>query len=220
MDRLDLFITIHKGLRSALFETTQQVARTDFHDPDASERTASAVRRLVGYLDEHAAHEDRVLMPVIAELSPPLFAELNADHSRVDGLQRELEGLADRLATASEEERVSLGRRLYERIGKLVAEHMLHMDREETSANRLLWAHRTDEELRVLHLAILTSIPPARLVEYAKIMLPSVSPAERTALLGGLQRLLPAEETAEVISIAEKMMSPASVEVRLMASNR
>jgi hypothetical protein len=108
------------------------------------------------------------------------------------GLGREVLALAERLAGSTGLERVALGRRLHERLARLAAEHLVHMQREERDVNRSLWAHRTDEELRALHGRIVGSIPPERNAEWLGLILPALSLPERTALLAPLRAALPA----------------------------
>lgn len=187
MQRLDVYTMIHKGLRTVMFETARQVARADFTQDRETRETTAGVRRLIEFLDEHAAHEDHVVMPEIAGLSPAVFAELEADHSRVGGLQREIEELCERVEQAEGEERVSLGRRLHQRMGHLTAEHLLHMEREETTANRVLWAHRTDADLLALRARIEKTIPPQRMEAFGQVLIPSINPTERAALLTPVQ---------------------------------
>jgi hypothetical protein len=200
---MDLYTTIHKGLRRAMFSAAQEVARTDFTEAALTDRTVETVRYLFGLLDEHASHEDRVLMPEIAKIGPAVFADLQADHNRVGGMQREIEQHLGRLAAATGDERLSLGQRLHEKMGRLVSEHLMHMDREETTAMRLLWAHRTDEELKALHGRILGAIPVDRMCEWAGILLPAVTPQERAGMMAGLQFLYPPEEFAKLLAIAD-----------------
>ncbi len=187
MERMDLYTTVHKGLRAAMFEAALEVARTDFRDPAATEQTVAVLRRLSGFLDEHAEHEDRVIMPEIARLDPGLHVELEAEHTRVAGLGRELVLHLDRFACANAEERAALGKRLHLRMGRLVAEHLRHMEREESIANRVLWAHHTDAEIIELHERILAAIPPVRMVEWMEIILPAIDPGERATLEAGME---------------------------------
>jgi hypothetical protein len=181
-NRFDLFTAVHKGLRAALFETAALLARTDFAARHEAARAAAAVERVVAFLDEHAGHEDAVVLPALAALSPELLVALREDHARVDGLQRELLALAARLPAGGEAERVSLGRRLHDRFVIAVAEHLRHMQREEHEVQRTLCAHRTDDELRALHDQILGRIPPPRTAQWVELILPALSGPERAAL--------------------------------------
>jgi hypothetical protein len=182
MQRVDLFGSIHKGLRAALCETATLLARTGFEDAAASATAAASVNALLGFLEEHAGHEDAVVLPVLALHSPELAAELRSDHARVEGLQEEAGAIAARLELASPAERVSLGARLHERVWLLLAEHAKHMQVEESRANRVLHANLTDGELLALHGRIVGSIAPARMGEWFEILLPALAPVERSAL--------------------------------------
>jgi hypothetical protein len=181
--RLDLFGTVHKGLRAGMFGVTQQAAGCDFGVKAEAIEMAAAVGRLLGFLHEHADHEEREVLPEIARCCPELAADLRSDHVRVDGLERELERIAERMAGADAPTRVSLGRRLQERLWILVAEHLRHMEREEIQANRLLWANLGDEELAAVEARIVGSIAPPRLAEWMALILPAASAPERALLL-------------------------------------
>jgi hypothetical protein len=184
--RFDLFTPVHKGLRAAMFDTGALLGRTDFGAREEALQAARAVERVLSLLDEHAAHEDAVVLPAVEALHPELFVALREDHARLDGLQRELGALAARLSPSEGAERAALGRRLHDRFGLAVAEQLRHMQREEHDVQRLLCAHRTDEELRALHGRILARIPPPRTAEWLGVILPALSIPERAALVGAL----------------------------------
>lgn len=203
MRRMDLFLTAHKGIRSVLFETARQVARTDFSDPAQSGAAAGAVRRMSGFLRVHSEHEDRVIFPQVERLGASVAAELHADHSRVRGLEEEIERYVERLEGADEGERVALGQRIHEKMGRLVAEHLLHMEREETTANRLLWAHLTDEDLRALLGQILGATSPEQMTRWAEVLVPSISPVEREHFLGALRGSLSGEQASRLNAVLE-----------------
>jgi hypothetical protein len=200
--RPDLYGTVHKGLRASLFATAALAGRTDFTRPAEAGEVAAAVIRLLGFLDEHAAHEDAVVMPVLATIAPELHADLRSEHARTDGLHRELAALAPRLGGASALERASLGRRLHDRLLRLAAEHVHHMQREEGDANRALWAHLDDAALAGLHGRVVGAIPPPRLAEWLALMLPAMSLPERAALLGGLRAQVPPSALAALVAPA------------------
>jgi hypothetical protein len=202
MTRMDLFGTVHKGLRAALYGAAAQVARTDFADDAETRGAVGATRALLELLEEHSRHEDAVIMPELARLCPVLHSELRDDHVRVDGLHRDTAALLERLASSAGAERASLGRRLHERLGALVAEHLRHMAREETEANRLLQANHDDAALAAMHGRILASIPPARMAEWLRVIVPSLSRPERVQVLGGLRAAVPPAAFAELTAAA------------------
>jgi hypothetical protein len=182
MQRIDLYGPVHKGLRAALCETATLLGRTDFESREESRAAQAAVGRILAFLDEHAEHEDRVILPEIGRRRPELQAELRSDHARIEGLQSEAAALAARLGAESAAERVSLGARLHERVWILVAEHARHMQAEESRANRVLHANLDDAELLILQERIVADIPPERMAEWMEIMLPALAPSERKAL--------------------------------------
>ena len=211
MQRVDLYRGIHKAIRVLLFDTTASVARADFDDPAGAAAAAGRVRRLCGFLAEHARHEDDVILPALRRVAPGLTADLRDDHARTDGLERELLALVTRLETAAGAERRSLGRKVQDRLGRLTSEHLAHLEREEGEANRALWAHHSDEELASLERAIVSSIEPPRLAEWLEVLLPALSRPERASLLGGLRAGMPAEAFEVVLAPARAALGEAEL---------
>lgn len=191
MSRIDLFGPVHKGIRTLLSEAGTRLGRTDFADEAGAATAAEVVHRLLGMLEEHAAHEDRWFMPELARLAPELHAALAADHARTEGLAREAGQLAARLAGASAAERAALGKRLHDRIWGLAAEHLRHMEREEAEAMRVLHAHFDDAALGAIHRALLESIPPPRRGEWTALIAGSLNLPERAGLLRGMAGEIP-----------------------------
>jgi hypothetical protein len=191
MDRLDLFTPLHKGLRAALFDAVRAVARADFR-VDAEARAAlDAVERALAFLAEQAAHADAVLWPEIVSLGPELGASLRSDRVRVAGVEKKCAELAARSAEASGVARLALARRLHATLALLAAEHLVHMDRLETQANRLLWAHRTDEELRGIEGRVAARTPPGRMADWLALIVASCSAPERDDMRSRLRAGLP-----------------------------
>ena len=172
MSRFDLYANVHKGVRAALTQAASLAVRTDFSNPTEAAEAARVARRLVFQLENHARHEDTHVMPLLARVAPEVHADLQADHARTDGLQRELAELADRLHDAPAAQRIPLGRRLHDGLWRLAAEHLRHLDREESGAMRALWAHFTDEELAAVQGRIVATIPPDTLAEWSRHLAP------------------------------------------------
>ncbi len=198
MERVDLYTAVHKGIRVLLFDAATHVARTEFADPAEAASVHERLVRLASYLDEHSEHEDDVIQPELDRIAPEAHADLRSTHARLHGLQAEILQLASRLGKAGANERVALGRRIHARIWPFVAEHLRHMEHEECAVNRLLWAHRTDEELALLRRMIVSSLPPGRYAEWLGLMLPAMAPSERVGLLRGLSAGVSGERFAEL----------------------
>jgi hypothetical protein len=210
MARIDLFGTVHKGLRAELFGAVALAARTDFAAAPEAARVAAAARRLAGLLGEHAEHEDAVVLPELAALVPELHAAIAADHSRLEALHVEVVSLADRLErAATAAERDPVGRRLHDRLGRLAAEHLLHMRREEEEVLRALWAHRSDEALAILHGRILARIPPARMATWLAVILGAASLPEQARLVGSVRAAVADPAFAELTAPARAALGEA-----------
>jgi hypothetical protein len=191
--RIDLYSTVHKGLRAELCQVATLAGRTDFGKAEEADEAALAAKRLVEHLETHAALEDREVMPELARVAPELHAELSSQHALTAGLQRDVAGVAEWIRRANGPNRVSLGRRLHQRLWWLVAEHLRHMEREETEAMRTLWAYRTDEDLAAIQQRMVGSIPRPAMAEWGAVLLAALSLPERTALLEPLVEHLPGD---------------------------
>ncbi len=192
MATFDLYSSVHKGLRSLLYGAATAVARTDFDSDDETRVAVAEMRRVLDFLEEHAEHEDREILPVLRAKDAWTAEEFQGDHARLDGLHRDIESLLGRIETSGASAREALGRRLAERANRLVAEHIHHMEREERTGNRVLWAHCTDEELRAVHERIVTTIGAERLLQWAEFMLPALDRREREHTLAGIRAIVPA----------------------------
>ncbi len=180
--RPDLLTPIHKGLRRSLFETALVVARTDFGDPTETAVAQAAVAACFEFLREHAEHEDRHTVPLVATLSPELAATLEAAHPHLERLAIGIDSLWPRLAPLDGAARAALGAELLRRFQTFVAEQLLHMDLEERQVLALLWANLSDRELGELGARITATIPPPRLAVWGALLGPALSAPERAAM--------------------------------------
>ncbi len=196
MSRLDLYTHVHKGLRVLFFDALTAVGRTDFGPESELPTLLATLRRTIRLARSHAQHEDREIHPILHRIAPVVAADLEAGHDRFDGLYREIEKILARIESATDAERISLGRRLHGQLGGLVADELLHMCSEETRANRILWAHLTDAELSAVQERILSGIAPEEMAEWIELMLPAGSTSERAELVAGLSAAVPAEAFA------------------------
>lgn len=192
MARMDLYSPVHKGLRTLLYDTSRRLGRTDFADVTDRDRAIAAVRRTIGFLDEHGHHEDGHVLPLVRAGNPITADSLDSDHVKIEAAHRAIEVLLARLERADASEGVALGANLYARFNVLVAEHLQHMEREERCGNGVLWAHTPDEQLAAAHERIVSAIGVQRLVEWAEFLLPALDPQERAQMAAGLSAIVPA----------------------------
>jgi hypothetical protein len=176
--RVDLFITIHKGLRAQLFELAADAARVDVTSTPAVDAIADKVERVLAFLDEHASLEDRFVIPQVRALDPDLADELARDHRALDAVQTEVGLAADAISLADLSQRPLAGAQLARVINHLVAVQLLHMNREETEVNATLWAGLDDATLAGLRAAMAGSLPRERFAEWMAIVRPTLNPTE------------------------------------------
>lgn len=180
--RVDLYTTIHKGIRTKLFEATSAAARVDPDDAEAVDALHATIEQLLGFLEDHADHEDRHVLPALRTVAPALEASLAADHRGLHELETDVALGAEALSAAARPDRHRLAAELARTLNRLTAGHLTHMHREETEANVALWAGLDDGELIAIQTRIVTSVEPARMTEWMTFVLPSVSPTERAHL--------------------------------------
>ncbi len=178
--RLDTLTPIHKGLRRALFETAMELGRTDFAAPEEVAAATQKVAETLGFLREHAEHEDREVIPVVARLDPALGDQLHIDHPELERLAIAVESLWPRLEALDVPlGRAQMGGEIARRFNALVAAQVAHMDREERELNALLWTHLRDDEIAQLSKRILAAIAPARMQQWGALVDPALNRPER-----------------------------------------
>ncbi len=101
MTRVDVFSTIHKGIRGALFALAADLARVELSSTAAVDRVVAEVERVIGFLDDHARLEDDHTFALLREVDPPLADELQRDHRSLDIVQIEVERVAQELAMSA-----------------------------------------------------------------------------------------------------------------------
>ena len=163
--RYDLATTIHTAVRRLLFEQALLFARCDFRD-EAACRGACAEQ------------EDEVIFPGLAELDAALAHEATRQHLGLEQYMRELERAAVNLRLATSAERLEFGKALAQRFNQFVAAQLAHLTFEEVEMQRVFWEHKTDDELRVMHTAIRSRLPPARSRVWLELMLEVANAAE------------------------------------------
>lgn len=168
--RVDLFATIHKALRMALFGLAEDLARVELSRTIAIDDLVAQVERVIELLDEHALLEDECVFPTIRGLDPALAGELEHDHRALLIVQCEVERIAQELAMADLASREHHAHRLAIAVNHLIALQLLHMNREETEANRVLWAGLDDTTLVTLRHQAASKLSPVRAAEWQQLV--------------------------------------------------
>jgi AcrR family transcriptional regulator len=183
------------------------VGRVDPHDEPAVAALVGRLRALRGMLEEHAAHEDRWVEPLLAELRADIAESLKVDHARIDSAIPSLETAFIRWEEAPEDERVAMGRMAYGALSSFVGAYLNHMAREEDEAMPVLQAAMTDEQLLQVSAQLRGAIPPPRMAQYVSIMLPAMNVEERTQMFAGLKANAPREVLDGMCELASGVLA-------------
>lgn len=198
-DRPNLYVPIHKALRSLMCDTLGRVGRLDVADTDESVGTLSQVETLLAFCLDHIERENAFMHTAIEARLPAGSARTGADHTEHVETIAALGADVVALAAARTEERAHLALRLYRHLALFVAENFQHMHIEETVNAAALWAHYSDAELQQIHERLLASITPQKHLLIARWMVPALNPAERAGLFGEMKTQTPPEALLGVL---------------------
>lgn len=202
--RYDLYGPIHKGLRLALSQLLVRLGSTDFADPTACRLIGEALEQQIALSALHLEDEDRFIHPALAARAPETVQGLDVEHREHRAQLAALAETTAVLLASSDAERPAVGRRLYLEFSRFVADDFVHMHEEETVVLPTLHALFTDAELAGMEQAIIGALPPTDLLDFMRLMLPAMTPAERRELLAGVRQDAPAEVFALLIEGAAK----------------
>jgi hypothetical protein len=200
---------IHKGLRLGHCQILHRLGAVDWLDAKATSTLLGDLRVHLVLCREHLDHEDASMHPPLAERVPDVLEMLEHDHADHLASFDRLKAHIALVAVAADKERPALGYQLYLMFTHFMAEDFRHMEREETVAITAMWQHMTDAELMEVHARILAAIPPLRMIDYMRLMLPAVDPHERLMMLRGMKEDAPEAAFRQVLEQAARPTLPA-----------
>lgn len=208
--RFDLYANIHKGVRLMLAELIASAGRVDPGDPASVQGLAEQVEAAADFCVSHLAHENAFIHPVLEHAQPGTSQRIAAEHVAHECDIESLRAHARGLAACPPEDRVAACHALYHALSLFAAHNLAHMRIEETEHNAVLWAHLGDAEIAAIHAQIIGRLTPADMTASLRWMLPALAPAERLALLGGMQANAPAPVFGAVLALARERLDDAA----------
>jgi len=199
--RMDLYVSIHKALRSFMGDTLVRVGRIDVTDAADRDGALAQLEQLLDVCLDHLRHENGLVHTAIEARQPAGSQRIADEHTEHVETIAELRAEAELLRDTSGTDADRLALRLYRHLALFVAENFQHMHVEETAQNALLWQHFSDRELAELHGRILAAISPEQHVVVARWMVPASTPAERARIVGGAKAQMPPEALLGVMSV-------------------
>lgn len=141
--RIDLFTTVHKGLRWQMGRVLSALGAAQVSGPSSS-LALDELEQFLVMIDEHTHHEDEMIAPLLKQHFSDLNLSWQAEH-------RELEAFETTLRKQIQEVRLSgssnSGLSLYRAFARFASAMLDHLDKEETTLMPLLWQACSEEEL-------------------------------------------------------------------------
>ncbi|HEY6533624.1 MAG TPA: hemerythrin domain-containing protein, partial [Acidimicrobiales bacterium] len=169
---IDLYRDIHKGIRAELFGTTLQAGDLDPSDRAARVALAGRVDALVNLLHTHAEHEDTHVQPAIEKVLPDAAARIVGDHDLLDRRIGDIHEMSVAFGATAGAQLRSVGQELYLELASFTSAYLEHQNLEERVVMPALAGALGPEAVLGIHVAIISSIPPADMAASLAIMIP------------------------------------------------
>jgi hypothetical protein len=168
----DLYSNVHKGIRNALFTACAALGRASgdrTREAEAKTALAGALR----FVAHHGENEDVLLLPLLRERAPTVFAAMTKDHADLD-TERERLGAIESIDA------------LYLAACAFTARYLAHLDAEERELDAQIRAVLTVEELATFGRMSVQRTAPADQRMMLGWMIPAMTPSDASELLGRL----------------------------------
>lgn len=201
--RRDLYSHIHKALRLFMTDTLTRVGRLDTGDAGEVAAVLAQTRELLGLCRSHLSHENEFVHSALEARRPGASNRIAGEHvehlEAIAALEADVAALAAWPGDAA-------AQRLYRHLARFLAHNLEHMHVEETAHNAALWSLYTDAELADVEQRLVSCIGAAEMSLTLRWMVPALSPAERAAFLGEMQRQMPPEALRGVLDIVRPVL--------------
>lgn len=203
--RVDLYASVHKGLRAFMADTLAKVGRIDADDAEDVAAGLAQVRDLLLVCRVHLTDENLFIHQAIEARCAGASAKIALEHVHHEESLEALAALVRQTEEATA--KAPLVERLYRALAIFVAENLEHMHVEETEHNAALWAAYSDTELLEIEHAIIAWVPPEAMPIFLRWMIPAMSHPQRVGMLGGMKQSAPPEAFAGVLATARATLS-------------
>jgi hypothetical protein len=207
-NRFDIYVGIHKALRSLMSDTLARLGRCDLdHEADLHDtldRVAHTLSLLAGHLDS----ENQVLHTAIEARLPEGARQTIDDHAEHVQSIAALSDDIQALRQAPFAQRAPMALRLYRHLALFVAENLEHMNVEETNNNATLWSLFTDAEIAQLEGQIVGRLSPEKRAAFLRWFAISLSTQELTGFLQAMQQAAPPEAFQASLSTIRAELDP------------
>lgn len=203
----DLYRDVHKGIRHGLFSLCERAGRLDPANVVGIDAVGADTRWMFALLDAHAAHEDTFIGPELCALDESLDEIIRREHAALDMGMCTIVDLHEAVGRSGGGNQVA-ARRWYLALASFTSAYLAHEATEELRVSPVLATGLGPDALGELEGRIVASIAPDHFARYLRLILPAINPAERAALVGGIQQAAPPEVFAATMSIASDVLAP------------
>lgn len=218
--RHNMYLDIHKGIRLGHARILAAIGAHDFSDGLPTQRLIADIRAFLALGKTHLASEDTHIHAALEARVPGSSAHAADDHEHHREAFDDLEAQLRTIEELAPDSRAAAGHSLYHRYALFMASDLEHMHGEETGLLAALHAAFNDDELRAIEDAIVSTLPPAKMMYALGLMIPAMNPPERLGTLRAMQAGMLPEVFAGVLADAVRpSLEPAAyakIELALM----
>ncbi len=197
------FYREHKYVSAALNDLERLIAKTDFRNSEEITTVNEALQSLTEMLKGHAQYENERLHVLLKNRHSKIHEHAEEDHAHQDEQLHEIQKMIDNISNASmDDEKISLGYKLYLFYRKFVADNLVHLHEEETLILPELHRLYTDVELKQVEAETYRIMTAEEMVLMMQVLFPPMNPSDRLAFLSDIQEAQPAKFIAAWQGIA------------------
>jgi hypothetical protein len=208
MQRYNIFLQVHKGLRALLYETALQLQHTDFWNVEEGDNAIEMISDVVCLFEKHASTEDTLVFPSVEKYDPAVADAFEQEHVKDHLLGKLLTDAMNRYTTAAIiTEKAEAAKQVQLAFSKFMIFNLEHMAKEEEVINPILWRHYSDGELMGITQVILAKLPVEDRTEMSRWMMRGLNNAEITGWLKGVEKNAPEVVFRSLFVTAEKELT-------------
>ncbi|PWT97508.1 MAG: hypothetical protein C5B52_13710 [Bacteroidetes bacterium] len=206
--RFNIFNNIHKALRAMLYDTSLTIQKTDFTNEQEANIALQKLELAVGTFEDHAMHEDSHIIPILETEAPGLALSFENEHVEDHRLGAALvESMQNFREQTDPENKRRTGYQILLAFQEFVAFNLYHMNREERMINPVLWEFLSDEEIFLINVNIVRSIPAEKSLIPTTWMLRALSEDEIIAWFQKAKATSPQHIFSALCDLAKKELS-------------
>ena len=205
--RYNIFNQIQKALRGMLYDAALSLQLTDFTIEEEADDAIEKIELVLSIIYNHARDEAAFILPVIRKFDVQLSAAFETEQVKNEILSQGLRAVINAYNVAlNKANKEEAGDIIFKTFNEFLALNLLHMNREETELNKVLWKHLSDEELLKISKDILAAVPPEINYIESNWMLKCTTNAEVIAWMGKIKDDAPHFVFESILELAERVL--------------